>query len=77
MKKQELLIGIENIEENFKMLDNIFKTMPIYFKGETSDAITELYGLLKEDISKTIDFMSMIKASMGVDDIKKLPGDIL
>ena len=77
MRREELLIGLENIEDNFKVLDNIFKCIQVYYKGESADAIADLYSCIKEDIDISSDFIKRLKSNLGSDNVRKLPGDIL
>ena len=47
----KIIRHIDNIEQDFKMLDNIFKCMNIYWKGEGADAILNTYRNMTDDIS--------------------------
>ena len=47
----KIIRHIDNIEQDFKMLDNIFKCMNIYWKGEGADAILSTYRNMTDDIS--------------------------
>ena len=47
----KIIRHIDNIEQDFKMLDNIFKCMNIYWKGEGADAILNTYRSMTDDIS--------------------------
>lgn len=47
----KIIKHIDNIEQDFKILDNIFKCMNIYWKGEGADAILSTYRNMTDDIS--------------------------
>ena len=47
----KIIKHIDNIEQDFKILDNIFKCMNIYWKGEGADAILNTYRSMTDDIS--------------------------
>lgn len=47
----KIIKHIDNIEQDFKILDNIFKCMNIYWKGEGADAILNTYRNMTDDIS--------------------------
>ena len=47
----KIIKHIDNIEQYFKILDNIFKCMNIYWKGEGADAILSTYRNMTDDIS--------------------------
>ena len=76
MDYKELLISIENIEDNFRLLDNVFRCMNIYHKGKAAEAIADVYGQVKIEIDVAIADLRKIKESIGDSCIRKLPGDI-
>ena len=75
--KNQVLVRVENIQQNLKLVDNIFKCMRTYWGGENADAIQELYSLLQKDIFKSTEYLEDIIKQIGYDEIKRLPGDIL
>ena len=76
MDYKELLVSIENIEDNFKVIDSVFRSMNIYHKGKAADAIADVYSQVKEEIDVAIFDLGKLKESIGYRDIRKLPGDI-
>ena len=50
----KILEHIENIEQDFRMLDNIFKCMNMYWKGDGADAIINTYQNIKTKIISAI-----------------------
>ena len=72
----EMLVRIENIQQNLKIIDNIFGCMKTYWTGDSADSVQELYGELKEDISRSEEFLANIVDCYSGDEVKKLPGDI-
>ena len=75
--KNEVLVRVENIQQNLKMIDNIFKCMKTYWVGKNSDAIQELYCGLQQDICKATDYLEYIIDNVVSEEIVKLPRDIL
>ena len=78
--KKDILLKIENIEHGYRMIDNIFKCMPMYWKGEAADSIQDIYIELREEIDIHIKHLDMIKKQLMIDkrgvdniNIKKLP----
>ena len=68
----EVLLKIENIEQNLKMIDNIFKCMDMYWQGDTAQGVQNLYRDVNDNILQSKEFIKNIKASLGSDNIKKL-----
>ena len=57
----KILEHIENIEQDFRMLDNIFKCMNIYWKGEGADAIFKTYLNLANEIDDIRSHLAQLK----------------
>ena len=76
MQHNVIVSKIENIEQNLKMLDNIFKCFSTYWNGESAMAVQDLYKGLSEDIENTKKYLELIMKKIGTQEIKKLPGDI-
>ena len=51
--------------------------MQVYYKGESADAIADLYKCLKEDIDISSEFIAKLKNNLGSGNVRRLPGDIL
>ena len=76
MIEREVLSKIENIEQNLKIIDNIFKCIPLYWQGESAMGIQELYSQLQGEIDKSVEYMERVKSKLDNCKIKKLRGDI-
>ena len=74
--KQEVLLRIENIAQNLKVIESIFDSMKTYWIGESADTVRELYGFMEEEICMSNEFLDDIARKLGADSIRKLPGDI-
>ena len=74
--EDKILLKIENIEQNLRLVDNIFNSINTYWVGDSADAVQELYGFLKEDIGISYEFLKGLKSTLGGEEIRKLPGDI-
>ena len=74
--KEEVLVRVENIQQNIKVVQNIFDSMKSYWIGDSSEVIQELYKSLQEEICVSNEFLDCIKEELGGDNIKKLPGNI-
>ena len=57
----KILKHIDNIEQDFKILDNIFKCMNIYWKGEGADAIFKTYLNLANEIDDIRSHLAQLK----------------
>ena len=73
-----MLLKIENIQQGYRIIDNIFKCMPIYWNGEADESIQAMYSELKVEIDLHIRYLDLLKKQLlldtrGGDNIKKLP----
>lgn len=73
-----MLLKIENIEQGYRIIDNIFKCMPIYWKGEAAESIQDIYSELRVEIDSHLEFLDLLKKQLlmdtqGADNIKELP----
>ena len=74
--KQEVLLRIENIAQNLKVIESIFDSMKTYWIGESADTVRELYGFMEEEICMSKEFLDDVARKLGAESIRKLPGDI-
>ena len=74
--KEEVLVRVENIQQNIKVIQNIFDSMKSYWIGDSAEVIQELYKSLQEEIYVSNDFLDCINEELGGDWIRKLPGNI-
>ena len=56
---------IDNIEQDFKMLDNIFKCMNIYWKGEGADAVINTYLDMADEINEIKVHLALLKGILN------------
>lgn len=49
-QEEKIKRHIDNIEEDFRLLDNIFRCMDVYWKGEAAVAVQDRYIDIKEEI---------------------------
>lgn len=56
---------IDNIEQDFRMLDNIFKCMNVYWRGEGATAIMDTYKGLDNDIESIRRNMLYLKENIA------------
>ncbi len=64
MEKLKILEHIDNIEQDFRMLDNIFKCMNVYWQGEGATAVIDTYRNLDSDIDSIRKNMLYLKANI-------------
>ncbi|MBE5935560.1 MAG: hypothetical protein E7262_07185 [Lachnospiraceae bacterium] len=74
--KEVVAIIAEEIQQNLKMIDNIFKCMPLYWQGDTADIVMDLYKDIVEDMNKSAEYLDMLKEECSSVEVKTLPGDI-
>lgn len=65
MDEKKIVEHIDNIEQDFRMLDNIFKCMNVYWKGEGAIAINDTYRNLTNDIDVIRDNMLKLKKAIA------------
>ena len=56
---------IDNIEQDFKILDNIFKCMNIYWKGEGADAVINTYRNMEDEINEIKVHLDLLKGILN------------
>ena len=61
----EILRHIDNIEQDFKMLDNIFRCMNIYWKGEGADAVINTYRNMEDEINEIKVHLDLLKGILN------------
>ena len=61
----KIIRHIDNIEQNFKMLDNIFKCMNIYWKGEGADAVINTYRNMEDEINEIKVHLDLLKGILN------------
>lgn len=61
----KILEHIENIEQDFRMLDNIFKCMNMYWKGDGADAIINTYQNINCDMEIVAKHLTQLKGILN------------
>ena len=61
----KIIRQIDNIEQDFKMLDNIFKCMNIYWKGEGADAVINTYRNMEDEINEIKVHLDLLKGILN------------
>lgn len=61
----KIIRHIDNIEQDFKMLDNIFKCMNIYWKGEGADAVINTYRNMEDEINEIKVHLDLLKGILN------------
>ena len=61
----KIIRHIDNIEQDFKMLDNIFKCMNIYWKGEGADAVINTYLDMADEINEIKVHLALLKGILN------------
>lgn len=64
MNQIKILEHIDNIEQDFRMLDNIFKCMNVYWQGEGATAVIDTYRSLDNDIDSIRKNMLYLKENI-------------
>lgn len=64
MEELKILEHIDNIEQDFRMLDNIFKCMNVYWQGEGATAVINTYRNLYSDIDSIRKNMLYLKENI-------------
>ena len=61
----KIIKHIDNIEQDFKILDNIFKCMNIYWKGEGADAVINTYRNMEDEINEIKVHLDLLKGILN------------
>ena len=64
MSEEKIKQHIDNIEQDFRLLDNIFKCIEVYWKGDAAVAVQDRYTDIKEDISDIRSNLLKLKESL-------------
>lgn len=64
-QEERILEHIDNLEQDFRMLDNIFKCMNMYWKGDGADAVINTYKDLGKDIEEVREHLAKLKGMIN------------